>query len=134
MDLANLIRTEVPVISDIATIETAARLMQQHNTRFLPVIVGDKLVGTLSSDDILFRGIAQGEDLLWARVRDFMERPAPKCLQSWSVRQSLDMMVREGFSVLPVVDHDERYVGIVAKEDLVEAFDRLPSVVPSIAA
>jgi predicted transcriptional regulator len=50
----------------------AARIMKQKDIGFLPVVFGDKLVGTLTDRDIVIRGLVNINNVSSLRVRDAM--------------------------------------------------------------
>lgn len=53
------------------------------------------------------------------RARDVMSTPVLTARESWSVQWAAQALARNGFTALPVVDENERLVGIVTEADLV---------------
>jgi len=124
-------------------LKDAAALLAQHRISGLPVVDGERRVlGVLSEGDILYkesdtsgrpnlleRLLAPGtrpiELKLAARtVGQAMSAPALTIGPRRPVTEAATMMIEEGVNRLPVVDHNERLMGIVTRADLVRAFVR----------
>ncbi len=58
------------------------------------------------------------------RARDIMSSPVLTVHPETSIKQAASLLAARGFTALPVVDGDERLVGIVTEADLVR--DRIP--------
>src|SRR5690606_38637464 len=61
------------------------------------------------------------------RVRDIMSHPVLAVPESTTVKEAADLLSRRGFTAMPVVDEQERIIGIVTEADLLrEQFPRDP--------
>lgn len=58
------------------------------------------------------------------RARDVMSSPVLTVPVTLTVRQAAELLSRRGYTAMPVVDSDERVVGVVTEADLVR--DRFP--------
>ena len=54
------------------------------------------------------------------RVKDIMTTPVLTVREEWSADQAADMLARYGFTLLPVVDEQDRLLGVVDESDLLE--------------
>ena len=72
MQLKDIMTRGVEVIAPEATVQEAARKMQQLDVGPLPVCDGDRLVGMLTDRDITVRAVAQGRDPKTMTVREAM--------------------------------------------------------------
>jgi len=85
------------------------------------VVVGDdprSVVGIFSERDLLTRVVGADIDLHQARVSEFMTA-APETLQRHhSIAQALNLMICEGFRHVPVLDGDDRLIGVFSMRDI----------------
>jgi CBS domain-containing protein len=134
---------------DVVTVRTdtplkqAAALLTQRRISGLPVLGDDRhVLGVLSEGDIIFKeqgtrerpglferllaGPPKQLDLkLSARtVGQAMTAPALTISARRPVTEAASTMIEEGVNRLPVVDHDDRLIGIITRADLVRAFVR----------
>ena len=112
---------------DDRVLDAAAR-MQQKRIRHLPVVDGDRRVlGMLSDRDIrgtigdlatAFERGARGSSLDALRVRDAMSSPAITTSPTETCANAARAFMYHWANALPVVDADNRLVGIVSYLDL----------------
>lgn len=101
-----------------ATVETAAKLMQQHNIGAVPVVDAQSaLKGIVTDRDIVLRNIAIGYDPKTVKVSDIMTTGVASVAPDTDVRTASKLMSNEQIRRLPVVDNG-RVVGLVAIGDL----------------
>lgn len=114
--------------SDPATV--AKELLESGHMHHLPVVHDDKLVGIVSSMDLLkIYLLDDGRvPIFEAKVRQIMQAN-PIVLESGAnLRDAAEILSVGGFHALPVVDPDRTLVGIVTSSDLIEHLLRqLPS-------
>jgi len=100
-----------------ATLESAMRMMVEHNVGVLPVSDGKRLVGILSERDFLRRVLYRGVSLQ-ATVRDVMTERIFTVQSSDSIERCMEMMTEQRVRHLPVVDAG-RLVGVLSIRDVV---------------
>lgn len=66
--------------------------MKQNDIGFLPVVFGDKLVGTLTDRDIVIRGLDIDNDVKATKVQDAMSRKVIFCFNDDSVEEAKKLM------------------------------------------
>jgi CBS domain-containing protein len=118
MQLKEVMTREVEVISPEASIEEAARKMDQLNVGPLPVCDGSHLIGMLTDRDITVRATAAGKNPRTAHVRDAMTTDVLYCFDDQDVSEAARMMQAQQVRRLPVLDRSKRLVGIVSLGDL----------------
>ena len=75
--------------------------------------------------DIVVRGIAQGCPADGTRLEDIMSRDPQSCFDDQPVEEVLEQMRESQIRRMPVVDHDERLVGILSLGDVAVKADEL---------
>ncbi|MGW3399944.1 CBS domain-containing protein, partial [Streptomyces hydrogenans] len=95
----------------------AAKLLAEHDITGLPVVdTDDRVVGVVSESDLLARRALT--------VRGVMSAPAVTVHAEEAAADAARLMARLGVERLPVVDEEERLVGIVTRRDLLRVFLR----------
>ncbi|MEV7282150.1 CBS domain-containing protein [Streptomyces sp. NPDC093111] len=94
-----------------------AKLLAEHDVSGVPVVdEDDHVVGVVSESDLLARR--------QLTARGLMTAPAVTVHAEERAADAARMMVRRGVERLPVVDEEERLVGIVTRRDLLCVFLR----------
>jgi CBS domain-containing protein len=99
------------------TIREAARTMAGIDAGSLPVGERARLVGMITDRDIAVRAVAEGKgpDLL---VRDVMTPNVCYCFEDQELDEVAANMAHNKVRRLPVIDHENRLVGIVSLGDV----------------
>jgi CBS domain-containing protein len=117
MNIRDLMTSDVQTVAPGDRVQQAASFMLSADTGSIPVCDGDKVIGMITDRDIAVRGIGKGlgpdctvselmsKDIICARDTDDV--------QSIAQRMS-DKQVRR----MPVVDADDRLVGMISLGDL----------------
>ncbi|MFB6897745.1 CBS domain-containing protein [Streptomyces hydrogenans] len=94
-----------------------AKLLAEHDITGLPVVdTDDHVIGVVSASDLLARRALT--------VRGVMSAPAVTVHAEEAAADAARLMARLGVERLPVVDEEERLVGIVTRRDLLRVFLR----------
>ncbi|MGY3848127.1 CBS domain-containing protein [Streptomyces hydrogenans] len=94
-----------------------AKLLAEHDITGLPVVdADDHVIGVVSESDLLARRALT--------VRGVMSTPAVTVHAEEAAADAARLMARRGVERLPVVDEEERLVGIVTRRDLLRVFLR----------
>ena len=100
----------------------AAELMKSGNIGPILVIENEqtqKLVGIVTDRDLALRIIADGLDASSTSVEAVMtHKNLVTCLADDDLQKALDAMGRHQLRRIPVVDHDNRVLGIIAQADV----------------
>jgi CBS domain-containing protein len=143
MRVKDLMTTKVLTVRSSTQLKDAAALLTKHRISGLPVVDGEgRVLGVLSEGDILYKETGAtdkpgffdrllavppiGLDLkLAARtVGEAMSAPALTIGPRRPVTEAATVMIEEGVNRLPVIDDEERLIGIITRADLVRAFVR----------
>jgi CBS domain-containing protein len=118
MQLRDVMKRSVAVVTPDTLLQEAARTMSIHNVSVLPVCEGRKIVGLLIARDLTVRATSQGCDPRTSRVREVMMFPAICGREGQSVNEAVDLMQRWQIPRLPVLDRRKHLVGIVSLRDV----------------
>jgi len=99
-------------------ISEAASLMESENVGSLPVLEGEELAGMITDRDIVVRAVAKGKDPRGMPVREVVSRELVTVYAEDDLSNALTKMASEQVRRLPVVDEDNRLVGILAQADV----------------
>ena len=103
----------------------AAQLMKSDDIGSLPILDGEQLAGMVTDRDIVVRAIAEGKDPRGMPVREVASRELVTVHADDDLATALKLMASQQVRRLPVVDSDNRLVGIVAQADVaVEAKEK----------
>jgi CBS domain-containing protein len=119
MDVERLMSTDVVRCRPEDSMATAARAMWERDCGVVPVVdAGRRLVGIVTDRDICIAALTQGRTLHDMPVSAVMRTRVYSCRPDQSVR-AVHSLLRE-FRVrrLPVVDAENRLIGLVSINDL----------------
>jgi len=96
----------------------AAQAMDELNVGVIPVCEGEKVVGMVTDRDIVVRGVAQAADTKTMKLADVMSTNVRCVHEDDDIDDVLSQMANAQIRRLPVVDKDEKLVGIVSLGDI----------------
>ena len=105
----------------------AAKLMKSGNVGSIPVIENEqtgKLVGIVTDRDLAMKIVAEGQDAKSTRVETVMTRKVVTCHAEDDLQKALDAMAEHQLRRIPVVDDDNKVVGIIAQADVATRMDQ----------
>ncbi|SEI00255.1 CBS domain-containing protein [Paenimyroides aquimaris] len=109
----------------------AESLFKKHGIRHIPVVEGKKIVGVLSYSDLLkisYADVTDNEDTVESVVYDMFTIPqvmakVPLTVTAeTTVKEVVEILAKQSFHSLPVVENDNELVGIVTTTDLLNYF------------
>ena len=116
--VSDIMTRGVRSMSPSDTVTFAAQAMDELNVGVIPVCQGDTVVGMVTDRDILVRGIAQQLDPETTTLADVMSANVRCAREDDDVDQLLDEMAESQIRRMPVVDDQERLIGIVSLGDV----------------
>jgi len=99
----------------------AAELMKNGNIGSIPVIENDetkKLIGIVTDRDLTLKIVALGRNSKTRKVESVMTRDVVTCHPEDDLQKALDSMSKHQLRRLPVVDNDNRILGIISQADI----------------
>jgi CBS domain-containing protein len=101
--------------------QRAAQLMRDRNVGAVLICESQetkRLVGIVTDRDLAVRVVAEGCDPAGTCVGDVMTREVFSCHPEDDVQHALDLMERHQVRRIPIVDHQNRIVGIITQGDV----------------
>jgi CBS domain-containing protein len=98
----------------------AARLMRDEDVGLIPVVEGERLVGTVTDRDIALRVVAEGKTAESTTVGEIASREIVTIDPQQDLDEALRLMARHQVRRVPVVEGDGTLVGIVAQADVAQ--------------
>lgn len=108
----------VRALSPRDTVVMAAQAMQELDVGAIPVCNDERLVGIVTDRDLVLRGVAQARFDGNTPIDDVMSRQPLWCFEDQPVDDVLAYMRKAQVRRLPVIDRENRLVGMVSLGDL----------------
>ncbi len=116
--VADVMTRGVRTMSPDDSLVKAAQAMEELNVGAIPVCDGDRLCGMVTDRDIVVRGVAQELDLKNCKLSDVMSGHVRTVREQDDVDEVLQEMSGAQVRRMPVVDNQDRLVGIVSLGDI----------------
>jgi len=133
MRVVDLMTTDVIRVSPSTRIKEAARLMFRHRVSGLPVVDADgRLAGIITEADFLRMEVARDEAEDPAPVEtvgEVMSTGVVTIAPDAEITDAAKTMVIQDVKRLPVVDEDNKMLGIISRLDVVAVFTRPDEVI-----
>ena len=117
VQLRDVMTSDVKAVAPDATAQEAANFMLSADTGSIPVTDGERVIGMITDRDIAVRGVAEGRGPD-CTVRDLMSENIVCARDTDDVLAVAQRMSDAQVRRLPVVDADDRLVGMVSLGDL----------------
>ncbi|HEY8571629.1 CBS domain-containing protein [Phenylobacterium sp.] len=117
MRISEIMSRDVQVARPQDSIQSVARKMAEIDAGAMPVCDGERLQGMVTDRDIVVRAVSEGRSFE-TPISEVMTPDAHYCYDDDDIRAAADRMAELQVRRLPVVDHDQRLVGIVALGDI----------------
>jgi CBS domain-containing protein len=104
----------------------AAQLMKSEHIGSIPVIKNEqtkKLVGIITDRDLALKIVAEGLDAKSTKVETVMTRKVVTCYAEDDLQKVVDAMSENQLRRIPIVDEDNKILGIIAQADVAMHFD-----------
>jgi|SRR5712664_2464893 CBS domain-containing protein len=121
MQVCEIMSHPVHVASVTTQSRDAARRMRDENIGALPVVPAgenDRVVGMVTDRDIVVRAVAENRLPSNAAVSTVMSEGVYYCFDDDSLEQAAQIMAEHQVRRLPVLNRDQRLVGIVTIADI----------------
>lgn len=116
MIAGNLISNVIVPLRTSDTGDDALAIMADFYVKHLPIVNSEQLLGTISEDDILENDVEEAV----GSYSLSMHRPYVK--ENDHIYEVMRIMAEYNLTVIPVVDFDDNYKGLIAQDDLLRYF------------
>jgi CBS domain-containing protein len=118
--LAKDVMTQSPACCTADTpLEQVAKMMIQNDCGEIPIIDhSDELVGVVTDRDIVCRVVAAGKNPVGYPAEHCMSQPVVSVRADDPLQDVLSTMEKHQIRRVPVVDENDRLVGIIAQADV----------------
>jgi CBS domain-containing protein len=119
MSVKRICNPEVDVITAEETAQTAAGRMHARKVGTL-VVVNERQepIGIVTDRDLAVRIVADGKDPATTTIGEVMTRDPETVRENTPVEDALRIMRNGCFRRVPVVDYDDRLVGLLSLDDI----------------
>jgi CBS domain-containing protein len=103
------------------TASKVAQLMRDIDVGSIPVIENEqtkKLIGIVTDRDLALHVVADDRNAGSVKVGDVMTREVVTCRTDDSIQMAIEAMAQNQLRRMPVVDRDQKLVGIIAQADV----------------
>ncbi|WP_458406471.1 CBS domain-containing protein [Methanobrevibacter sp.] len=133
MQIKNLMSEDIITVDKDQNLSDALKLLRKHNVSRLPVTNNKELVGIISERDIANKlGSSKYESMPASRlhISSVMVKDVFTVPETMQLDEVAKLMLENGIGSVPVMDEDDKMVGIVSKADFVTlavgiAFDKI---------
>ena len=126
MKVSDLMTKEVKACSQHDSLNRAAQLMWENDCGAVPIVDADlKVIGMLTDRDICMAAYTKGIALVDASVASVMSREVSICNPSDNISAAAERMRERQIRRLPVVDKNQRLIGILSVSDIARETERL---------
>jgi CBS domain-containing protein len=103
------------------TVDQAAQLMKDDDVGSIPVIADQKtkrLLGIITDRDLAIKVVAPAREISAVKVEEVMTNDPVTCHADDDLNEAVDAMEMHQVRRIPVVDDNNRIIGIIAQADI----------------
>ncbi len=116
MKISDVMTPNPKTVKPSDSIQTAANIMREEDAGAVPVVEGGRVVGMVTDRDIVVRAVADGD--FTAKISDVVSDDVITATPEMTTSEAAELMGEHQIRRLPVIDGDDRLVGIVSLGDL----------------
>jgi CBS domain-containing protein len=135
MDLLRIASVPAATVSPETTVLEAVRLMSDEQVGAVAVTREGKLTGIFTERDLMIRVVLEGRDPAATRIGEVMTENCISAKKDMSMGEALQIMTESHFRHLPVVDENDRVLGLLSIRNLLHnRVDKLSQELDSVVA
>ncbi|MDM1355463.1 CBS domain-containing protein [Myroides marinus] len=132
--VAEIMTKELITLTLSNSLYDAEKLFKKHKIRHIPIVEEDKLIGVLSYSDLLkisYADVLDDEDDFMDvssvvydmySIRQVMAKVVVSALPTATIKEVTEILSKQSFHSIPIVDEDNMLRGIVTTTDLLKYF------------
>jgi CBS domain-containing protein len=135
MDLLRIASVPAATVSPETTVLEAVRVMSDQQVGAVAVTREGKLTGIFTERDLMIRVVLEGRDPAATRIGEVMTGNCISAKKDMSMGEALQIMTESHFRHLPVVDENDRVLGLLSIRNLLHnRVDKLSQELDSVVA
>ncbi|MGH9389835.1 MAG: CBS domain-containing protein [Vicinamibacteria bacterium] len=135
MDLLRIASVPAATVSHETTVFEAVRLMSDERVGAVAIVSDGKLSGIFTERDLMIRVVLEGRDPGATPVGEVMTAHCISAKNDMSMGEALQIMTERHFRHLPVVDENDRVLGLLSIRNLLHnRVDKLSQELDSVVA
>ena len=111
-----LISNEVSALRTSDTGEETITMMSIFHVKHLPIVNDTQFLGLISEEDVLSNNM---EEPIGSYALSLAK---PFCKDTDHIFEAMSKMARHKLTVIPVIDQDENYLGLITQDDLIQFY------------
>jgi predicted transcriptional regulator len=120
------------VVTADSTILEVAVIMRDYDVGMMPVVKNDNLIGVITDRDIVIRAVSEDMDMQ-TKIIDVMSDEIFCGYEDDTFQRAAELMIKNHVRRLPVVNRDNRLVGMVSLSDMAEARSEIGPAAAALA-
>ena len=137
MLVKNWMSKPVITVNENDSMQDAINLLKQHNIRMLPVMGKDKMVGVITDRDLKKASVPDAKilevhKLIYIfskiKIKDLMTKNPIFVPYDYTVEETAEILLANKISGVPVINEEEKLVGIITQTDLFRVIFSLTGV------
>lgn len=117
----DLMTDSVCRVNKSETVDKAFGLLKEHNFHHLLVMENKKIIGVVSTFDLLYAQKSQ-------KIEEVMTQVAFVAVENETVKRILNVMIQKRVNALPIVNLDRELQGIITSYDIMKYLDGILKV------
>lgn len=119
MKCKDIMTKSVKMCGATCSAKEAAQIMKKVNSGAVPIVdAHDKVLGIITDRDITLNTVAEGKDPSKVKIMDFMSKHIITVHVEDNIDIAIKKMKENKIRRLPVVDDEDRLVGIISLGDI----------------
>lgn len=114
----DVMTTRPRAVTSDTSVTQVAELMEAEDVGSIPVLEGEQLTAIVTDRDIVLRAVAKGKDPRGMPVREVYSTEIVTVGPDQDLSDALQIMAANQVRRLPVVDAENRLVGVVSQADV----------------
>lgn len=110
----------------------AARLLRKTSIGSIIVMRKGKACGIITERDIVYKVVAEGKDPRKTKLSSIMSRPLKVIKASDKIEAAISALRANKIKRLPVIDKNNKLVGIITEGDLLRAYPGMVDVISEL--
>jgi CBS domain-containing protein len=124
MKVREMMHKGLETVAPETPVTMLAKKMKEYDVGAIPIEADSRLVGMVTDRDIAIRAVTNGMDISKLTAKDVMTKEIISCRDDEDVNDAVRLMESKQIRRLPVLDKDQKMVGMLSLGDISHAMSR----------